>query len=41
MIGATILNSIIYFNLIKSTFPKGIRNEIEKIKLLLGRGTKH
>jgi len=41
MIGATILSTIIYFNLIKSTFPKGYKCEIEAFKRLLGKGKKN
>jgi len=41
MIGATILSTIIYFNLIKSTFPKGCKCEIEAFKRLLGKGKKN
>jgi hypothetical protein len=40
MIGATILSTIIYFNLIKSTFPKLYKCDLETFKKLLGKGKK-
>lgn len=41
MIGATIISTIIYFNLIKSTFPNGYKCEIETFKRLMGKGKKN